>query len=63
MTIKDCCKILSNSIVAPLMVIPPFSIVGMQAGDEFASILGELPECWQEIMQQKTIKNYEDFIL
>jgi hypothetical protein len=45
------------------MVIPPFSIVGMKDGDEFASILDELPECWQELMTQKSIKDYEEFIL
>jgi hypothetical protein len=62
-SIKDCCQILKGSNVAPLMVIPPFSIVGMKDGDEFATILGELPECWQEIMTNNAVKHYEKFIL
>uniref|UniRef100_A0A914WB86 Dynactin subunit 5 n=1 Tax=Plectus sambesii TaxID=2011161 RepID=A0A914WB86_9BILA len=56
--IRDCCAILDGSVIAPDTVVPPFTVM---AGSP-AKVIGELPDCTQELMTQATKNFYERFI-
>ncbi|XP_065185166.1 dynactin subunit 5-like [Sycon ciliatum] len=56
--LKDCCKILDGTVLAPETVVPPFTIFGGSPG----RCVGELPECTQEVMTDTTRSYYQHFI-
>jgi len=55
--IKDCCEIRAGSVIAADSVVPPFSIL---AGNP-ARVIGEMPECTQDLMTQLTRDFYDNF--
>ncbi|KAG2176473.1 hypothetical protein INT43_005713 [Umbelopsis isabellina] len=55
--IKDCCCIEDNTIIPPNTVVPSFSIYDGSPG----SYKDELPECTQELYEQKTKDYYSKF--
>ncbi|EPQ29998.1 uncharacterized protein PFL1_02671 [Pseudozyma flocculosa PF-1] len=55
--IKDCVRILDNSVVAPNTVIPPYSIYGGSP----AKLVGELPEMFLESCEAKRKDYYQRF--
>lgn len=56
--IKDCVKIDDNTIIPDDTVIPPYSRV---AGFP-ATVIAELPECFEEVMKEEAVSQYESFI-
>lgn len=56
-TLKDCCVIEDNTILAPETVVPPFSRYGGSPG----SYIGDLPECQADIMVDFTRGYYHHF--
>ncbi|KAJ2959783.1 hypothetical protein NQZ79_g4755 [Umbelopsis isabellina] len=61
--IKDCCCIADNTIIPPNTVVPSFSIYDGSPGEHFCfcSYKDELPECTQELYEQKTKDYYSKF--
>jgi len=53
--LKDCCKIEDNTVLPTDTVVPPFTVFGGVGG----RIIGELPECFEEVMKQECISNYD----
>ncbi|KAG1473807.1 hypothetical protein G6F56_000737 [Rhizopus delemar] len=75
--IKDCCCILDNTIIAPNTVVPSFSVYGGSPGiilsqeidllvyikvlTNLGKYQDELPECTQELYENKTKDYYDKF--
>lgn len=61
--IKDCVRVLDDSYVAPNSVIRPFAIYGGNPGNlnslMSARLVGELPECAQEIIEEKIRSDFK----
>lgn len=61
--IKDCVRVLDNSYIAPNSVLRPFAIYGGNPGNYNelieAKIIGELPECAQEIIEEKIRTDFQ----
>ncbi|XP_053897114.1 dynactin subunit 5 isoform X3 [Malaclemys terrapin pileata] len=56
--LKDCCKILANTVLPPETVVPPFTVFSGCPG----LFSGELPECTQELMMDVTKSYYQKFL-
>ncbi|GAB1292648.1 Dynactin subunit 5 [Apodemus speciosus] len=56
--LKDCCKILDNTVLPPETVVPPFTVFSGCPG----LFSGELPECTQELMIDVTKSYYQKFL-
>jgi len=56
--IKDCCEVRAGAVVAADAVVPPFTVL---AGNP-ARVIGELPECTQDLMTEMTRDFYENFL-
>ncbi|XP_051044054.1 dynactin subunit 5-like [Phodopus roborovskii] len=56
--LKDCCKILDNTVSPPETVVPPFTVFSGCPG----LFSGELPECPQELMVDVTKSYYQKFL-
>ncbi|KAA8584892.1 hypothetical protein FQN60_003586 [Etheostoma spectabile] len=56
--LKDCCKILDNTVLPPETVVPPFTVFSGCPG----LFSGELPECTQDLMIDVTKSYYQKFL-
>ncbi|XP_023375861.1 dynactin subunit 5, partial [Pteropus vampyrus] len=56
--LKDCCRILDNTVLPPETVVPPFTVFSGCPG----LFSGELPECTQELMIDVTKSYYQKFL-
>nr|XP_008121732.1 PREDICTED: dynactin subunit 5 [Anolis carolinensis] len=56
--LKDCCRILDNTVLPPETVVPPFTTFSGCPG----LFSGELPECTQELMVDVTKSYYQKFL-
>lgn len=56
---KDCCKILPGTVLAPDTTVPPFTVFGGNPG----SIVEELSESYQEWQTQTCNNYYESWTL
>ncbi|KAJ3141921.1 hypothetical protein HK100_005317 [Physocladia obscura] len=55
--IKDCTKILDNTVIAPNCIVPSFSVYGGSPG----ALIEELPECWSQVMEKNAKIYYSMF--
>jgi len=55
--LKDCCYIPDNSILPPDTVVAPFTVFHHDG-----NIVDELPECFQDVMRDHTIQNFDLFV-
>ncbi|ORZ32604.1 trimeric LpxA-like protein [Catenaria anguillulae PL171] len=56
--IKDCVKIEDGAVIPPHSVIASFSVISGSPG----VVVGELPECIQEVYEQETKEFYSKFV-
>ncbi|CAD6184598.1 unnamed protein product [Caenorhabditis auriculariae] len=57
-TIKECCRVLPDSVVSADAVFPPFSTIGGNP----ARIVGQEPECTENLMVEATTMYYDNFV-
>ncbi|CAG5120778.1 unnamed protein product [Candidula unifasciata] len=55
--LKDCCAIADNTVLPPETVVPPFTLYAGSPG----KIVGELPDCTQDLMSDITVSYYQHF--